>query len=198
MILLRCRRYTWGGESGAKERRPVQVMKRKQMEQYFKEYYPLAYRVAFAQVKNRADAEDIAQEVFIRLLLSEKDYESAAHEKAWMIRVTLNLCKDLLKSRWRNLSVALETVPEQERKSFGIPCLEEDDTLWAVLALAENYRNCLYLFYYEDYSIREIAAILDLPENTVKTNLRRGREKIRELLQRERGRRRQEEKGGSV
>ncbi len=163
----------------------MQVMKRKQMEQYFKEYYPLAYRVAFAQVKNRADAEDVAQEVFIRLLLSGKEYESAAHEKAWMIRVTLNLCRDLLKSRWRNMRVALEAVPEQ--KAPGIPWLEEDDTLWAVLALTEKYRNCLYLFYYEDYSIGEIAAILDLPENTVKTNLRRGREKIRELLQRERG-----------
>lgn len=160
-------------------------MKKEQMERYFKEYYPLAYRVAFAQMKNRADAEDVAQEVFLRLLASEQVYESAEHEKAWMIRVTLNLCRDLLKSRWRNMQVALERVPERERASSGLPYPEEDDTLWAVLALPANYKNCLYLFYYEDYSVREIAAILELPENTVKTNLRRGRERLKELLRRE-------------
>lgn len=160
-------------------------MTKEQMEKYFKEYYPLAYRVAFSQTGNHADAEDITQEVFIRLLLQEQTYESEEHEKAWMIRVTLNLSRDLLKSKWQKDSVGMDNIPEKELGTFRIPFLEEDDTLRVVLTLPEKYKNCLYLFYYEDYSIREIADILEMQENTVKTNLRRGRDKLKERLEKE-------------
>lgn len=160
-------------------------MTKEQMERYFRDYYLLAYRIAFSQVKNRADAEDIAQEVFIRLLLHEQEYESEAHEKAWMIRVTLNLCRDLQKSKWQKSRVGMEHIPEKELEAFRVPFLKEDETLSLVLGLPENYKNCLYLFYYEDYSIKEIADILGMQENTVKTNLRRGREKLKVLLAKE-------------
>lgn len=162
-------------------------MTKEQMELYFKDYYPLAYRIAFSQMKNRADAEDIAQEVFIRLLLHGKEYENEAHEKAWMIRVTLNLCKDLQKSSWQKCRVGMEGMPERKLVGIGIPFLEEDEMLPLVLELPEHYKNCLYLFYYEDYSIKETADILGMQENTVKTNLRRGREKLKELLEKEGG-----------
>lgn len=158
-------------------------MTKKQLEKYFKEYYPLACRVAFSQTKNHADAEDIAQEVFIRLLLRDRMYESEEHERAWMIRATINLSRDLLKSKWKKNSVGMDKIPEEELGAFRVPFLEEDDTLQAVLTLPEKYKNCLYLFYYEDYSIREIADILEMQENTVKTNLRRGRDKLKELLE---------------
>lgn len=157
-------------------------MTKEQMERYFREYRSPAYRIAFAQLKNHADAEDVVQELFVRLLRSETEYRSREHEKAWVIRTTINLCRDLQKSRWKKSRVDVEHVSEQEeyRKLF---CLVEDDTLRLVLLLPEALRNCLYLFYYEDYSIREIAAMLDMPENTVKTNLRRGRERVKKLLE---------------
>lgn len=162
------------------------VMTKKKLEEYFILYYPMVYRVAFAQVRNHADAEDISQETFMRLLRSEPEYRSAEHEKAWMIRTTLNLCKDLLKSKWKTTSVDMGGIPEWERAYFKVPYIEEDDTLWAVLRLPANYRNSLYLFYYEDYSIREIALCLGMQENTVKTNLRRGKQMLKDMLQRER------------
>lgn len=102
-----------------------------------------------------------------------------------MIRTTINLSKDLIKSKWHSTTVGMEKIPAEEQLSFQVPFLESDETLWAVLKLPEKYRNCLYLFYYEDYSIKEIACILEEPENTVKTNLKRGREELKKVLQRE-------------
>lgn len=94
----------------------------------------------------------------------------------------MNLAKDLLKSKWKKSTVHMEVVPETERTYFQIPSIESDETLFTVLELPKRYRSCLYLFYYEDYSIREIAEILEEPENTVKTNLRRGREALKKKL----------------
>ncbi len=158
------------------------VMTREQFETYFREYHSLVYRVSFAQVKNHADAEDISQEVFVRLLCYEPEYESREHEKAWMIRTALNLCRDLLKSKWQSTSIGMEEIPEKEKIYFKLPGMEEDDTLWAVMNLPEKFRNCLYLFYYEDYSIREIAVCLNMNENSVKANLKRGRERLKKTL----------------
>lgn len=151
-------------------------------EQLFCEYYSMVYRVAFSQIKNHADAEDITQEVFFKLLKHEMKYQSIEHEKAWIIRVTLNQCRDLLKSKWKKTSVGIDAVPENEKTYYKNPYVKEDETLWAVLQLPEKYRNCLYLFYYEDYSIKEIAESLEMQENTVKTNLKRGREALKKLL----------------
>ena len=102
-----------------------------------------------------------------------------------MIRVTLNLCKDLLKSKWRQTTTGLDEVPESEKVYMKVPYLERDDTLWLILSLQENYRRPLYLFYYEDYAVKEIADILEMPVNTVKTNLRRGREELKHLLRKQ-------------
>ena len=104
------------------------------------------------------------------------------HEKAWIIRITMNQCKDLLKSKWKKTSVGMDSVSEAERGYYSNPYVEQDETLWAVLSLPEKYKNCLYLFYYEDYSIKEIAESLEMQENTVKTNLRRGREILKKIL----------------
>ena len=160
----------------------IVAMTREQFETYFRKYHSMVYRVSFAQVKNHADAEDILQEVFVRLLCYEPDYESPEHEKAWMIRTALNLCRALLKSKWQSTRVEMEEIPEQEKTYFKLPGMEEDDTLWAVMSLPEKFRNCLYLFYYEDYSIREIAVALNMNENSVKANLKRGRERLKRIL----------------
>ena len=153
-----------------------------QLEKFFHKYYYVCFRVAFTMVKNQADAEDVAQEVLLRLLLYQPEFKNPEHEKAWMIRTAINLCKDLLKSKWNTSTVGMEMLPKTEEPCLQGVFMEGDDTLGAVLELPERYRNCLYLFYYEDYSIREIAGILELPENTVKTNLKRGREALRQKL----------------
>ncbi|MBP3544570.1 MAG: sigma-70 family RNA polymerase sigma factor [Lachnospiraceae bacterium] len=160
-------------------------MKKEELESYFRKYHSMLFRIAFAEVKSHADAEDIMQEVFIRLLRYQPEFASAEHEKAWMIRATLNLCKDFLKSKWSQVTTGLEQVPESEKVYMKVPYLEQDEILWHVLSLQENYRRALYLFYYEDYAVKEIADILEMPVNTVKTNLKRGREELRKLLLRE-------------
>ncbi|MCI8773931.1 MAG: sigma-70 family RNA polymerase sigma factor [Lachnospiraceae bacterium] len=157
-------------------------MTRQLFEAYFREQYSLVYRVAFMQMKRHADAEDAAQEVFMRLLKYQPQFENKEHEKAWFIKTTVNLCRDILKSKWNSTTVSIEKIPEQEKGYFHLPYMKEDETLWEVLALPEKYRDCLYFFYYEDYSIKEIAKLLGTPENTVKTNLKRGREALKKRL----------------
>ena len=156
---------------------------KERLEQIFRDYYQLIYRVAFSQVKNHADAEDITQEVFLKIIRHDMRYQSMEHERAWIVRVTVNLCRDLLKSKWHKTSVSMEDVSEEQRGSCKNFTEIQDDMMWAVLQLPEKYRNCLYLFYYEDYSIKEIAQSLEMPENTVKTNLKRGRQALKEFLE---------------
>lgn len=134
------------------------------------------------QMKRHADAEDVSQEVFVRLLKYEPQFENKEHEKAWFIKTTVNLCRDIMKSKWNSTTVSIEKIPEQEKAYFRLPDTKEDETLWEVLELPGKYRDCLYFFYYEDYSIKEIAKILGMPENTVKTNLKRGREALKKRL----------------
>lgn len=156
---------------------------KERLEQIFRDYYQLIYRVAFSQVKNHADAEDITQEVFLKIIRHDMRYQSMEHERAWIVRVTINLCRDLLKSKWHKTNVSMEEVSEAQRGSCENFTEIQDDMMWAVLQLPEKYRNCLYLFYYEDYSIKEIAQSLEMPENTVKTNLKRGRQALKEFLE---------------
>lgn len=160
-------------------------MTRQIFETYFRKRYSLVYRVAFMQMKRHADAEDASQEVFLRLLKYEPEFESEEHEKAWFIRTTMNICKDILKSKWHSATVSIDRIPESERMHFHIPSVQEDETLWAVLELPEKYRHCLYFFYYEEYSVKEVAKLMQIPENTVKTNLRRGREMLKETLEKQ-------------
>lgn len=160
-------------------------MTRQIFETYFRERYSLVYRVAFMQMKGHADAEDVLQEVFVRLLKYQPQFENEEHEKAWFIRTTMNICKDILKSKWHSSTVSIDRIPESEKKYFHLPYVKEDETIWTVLELPEKYKSCLYFFYYEDYSIKEIAELLKMPENTVKTNLKRGRELLKDTLEKD-------------
>ena len=159
-------------------------MTNRELENYFKTYYAPCYRIAFTQMKTKSDAEDVVQEVFLRLLKYHPGFESLEHEKAWMIRTTLNLCRDVLKSRWSS-TIRMEELSMEDKNSFKNPYVDTDDTLWSLLELPHMYRICLYLFYYEDYSVKEIAQALKEPENTIKTRLKRGRELLKKKLQEE-------------
>jgi len=132
-------------------------------------------RLAFMYVKNLHDAEDIAQEVYLAYMRKSPPFADAAHEKAWLIRVTVNKSRDFLRSAWNRrrapLPEELPAIPE-----------EENHLLQTVLALPEAYRLPVTLHYFFGYSLREIATMLRMNSSTVGTRLDRGRRQIRERL----------------
>lgn len=147
------------------------------------EYQTMLYRIAFSNMKNRADAEDAVQEAFLRYMKDEKPIQNKEHEKAWLIRTTINICIDVLKSSWYRKTVAWdESLPLAAQNIYLPYQIRDDKTLEAVLKLPVHYRNPIYLFYYEDYSIHEIAGVLNEKEATIKTRLRRGREEVKKIL----------------
>lgn len=158
------------------------INEEKGTEEPFAKYRDILYRIAFSNMKNQADAEDVVQEAFCRYLKSKPVFADENHEKNWFIRVVINICYDIQKSAWFSRTVGFDEVPEKEMQHFNLPFIQEDDMLWQVMELSAAYRNPLYLFYYEDYSIREIARIMELEEGTVKTRLRRGRQMLKEKL----------------
>ena len=135
-------------------------------------------RLCLVHLKNPADTEDIFQNVFLKYVLSPVVFESPEHEKAWLIRVTINACRDLVKSFFRSRTVPLEELLDQPA-----PLSEEHrEVLEAVLALPRKYRDALYLHYYEGYTAAEIGKLLGKNTNTVYTLLTRAREQLRETL----------------
>ena len=143
------------------------------------QYQDMVYRVALHQFGVLQDAEDAVQEVFLRLYTEEKLFESGEHLRRWLIRVTLNVCRDTLKSPWRKRRVSLDTLPDQP--VFDAP--EQGELYQAVMALPEKYRVTLYLFYYEERSTKEIAELLGLRQTAVTTRLSRGRELLKKRLE---------------
>lgn len=129
-------------------------------------------------LKNHADTEDIFQTVFLKYALHTEPFTDAEHEKAWLIRITINACKDLLKSFFRSRTVSLDEVLEQPAE---LPP-DHREVLEAVLSLPQKYRDVIYLHYYEDYSAPEIGRILKKNVNTVYTLLGRARQQLREAL----------------
>ncbi|OUP78394.1 RNA polymerase subunit sigma-24 [Erysipelatoclostridium sp. An15] len=135
-------------------------------------------RLCMIYLKNYADTEDIFQNVFLKYATSSIKFENDEHEKAWFIRVTINKCKDLLKSFFRNRTVSLDDIVE---KPEAIPS-EYREVLEAVLSLPQKYRNVVYLHYYEGYSAPQISHILGKNVNTVYTLLTRSKKMLREKL----------------
>lgn len=140
-------------------------------------YSRMLLRLAMTRLPSPADAEDVVQEVFLKLLTARPQFRDAEHEKAWLIRATLHRACDMARSaERRNLPLeAAEAVPGRE-----LP--EPSPVLSAVRALPAKYSAVIHLYYYEGYSIKEISQLLRLPVPTVGTRLSRGRERLRELL----------------
>lgn len=143
-------------------------------------YKNMVYRLGIAYLKNKHDAEDITQDVFIKLFLQDTDFLSREAEKAWLIRVTINACKDVLKSAWRR-----RISPLDENMAFSDS--KQTDLFDAVMGLGRKYRAVIHLYYYEDYPIREIAGLLGIKETTVQTRLMRARRRLKEILGKEYG-----------
>lgn len=142
------------------------------------QYQDMVYRIALHQFGVPQDAEDAVQEVFLRLYMEKKPFESGGHLRRWLIRVSINVCKDALKSPWRKRRVPMEAIPDQP--VFDRP--EERELYQAVMSLPEKYRTVLDLFYYEELSTKEIAALLGLRQSAVTTRLSRAREQLKEHL----------------
>lgn len=140
----------------------------------FTQYTDTVYRVAVHNTRCKSDAEDITQEVFVKLLESSKKFKDGEHLKAWLIRVTINECRTLMRKYSR------ET--EQSAEIVDCAVYDGDSVLEAVKALPENYRNAIYLHYYEGYTAKEIGKILDAKENTVLSWLSRGRAALRKEM----------------
>lgn len=155
----------------------MKQLDRAEAERLVNTYSDLILRLSYTYLKNTQDAEDICQTVFLKLLTSGQVFDNPAHEKAWIIRATANACKDTMRSAFRRRTVALEVVAETPA-----PTAPENDVLEAVMALPENYREAVYLYYYEGYSVREIASLLGRSESAVNAHLSRGRQKLRMTL----------------
>lgn len=138
----------------------------------------MVYRLAFAQMKNSADADDVYQEVFYRFLRKKPDFENSEHEKAWFIRVTLNCCKTSLKSFWKTKVCEIDETFEDTK-------VEKEDLSFALKKLSKKYSAVLYLYYYEDMSIKEISNVLQLKEGNVGVLLSRARMKLKDILEKE-------------
>ena len=132
-------------------------------------------RLAATRLPSTADAEDAVQETFIRLLDRRPVFRDAEHEKAWLIRVTLQRAADIRRKKARE-DIPLEAVTETAAPEQGPELLD------AVRALPEKYGAVIHLYYYEGYSVKEIAKLLGLPAPTVGTRLARGRERLRKML----------------
>lgn len=142
-------------------------------------YADTVRRICMVHLKNYSDTEDIFQTVFLKYILYPEPFESEEHEKAWIIRVTINACKDLLKSFFRSRTTSLDTLKEQAQ----VPRTEHSELLDAVLSLPEKYKNVVYLYYYEWYSAAEISRILKKNVNTVYTLLTRARHLLKQELE---------------
>ena len=147
--------------------------------QHYEKYKNTVYSVIFNYVQNTEDTADLLQEVFIKLFATEDDFQNEEHMKAWLIRVSINLCKNHLRSmKTRKIVPLEEDIPFFDQK-------EDNELLKIVFTLPEKYRIPIHLFYYESYSIKEIGDIMDMPEATVKIRLKRGREKLGKILNKE-------------
>lgn len=147
-------------------------------EEAMEKYSDMIYRIAYANVKVKADAEDVFQEVWCRYYQKNKSFESEEHRRNWLINVTLKCCKKIYSSvRYKrtvltdDMSLLKERLPERDFEIYD-----------AVIRLPEKYRIPIYLYYYEGFSVNEISDITKTNPSTVRSQMKRGREKLKEIL----------------
>ena len=144
-------------------------------ESVIRHYSNMVYRLAFARTGNISDAEDLYQEVFLRYLTKAPSFTSEEHRKAWLLRVTVNCANRFHSSLWRK-----RTEPLSEALAFPAP---EGEELWEeIRLLPEKYRTILHLYYYEDLTTDEIAQLLERTPATVRSQLTRARDRLKQLL----------------
>jgi RNA polymerase sigma-70 factor (ECF subfamily) len=150
------------------------------MEEIIERYKGTVYGIALSQTRNAADAEDIFQDVFLIYFKKQKQFKEEAHRKAWLIRTTLNRCKKSQSSVWRKRSECHEDTAVAGSWQFELE--RENDIFAAMSQLPAIYRNVLHLYYFEDLPIAQIEPLLKTKQSTLRVQLKRAREMMRELL----------------
>lgn len=146
--------------------------KNEYLEKMIDKYSNMIYRLALIRTKTKENSEDVYQEVFLRLAKKMPEFKSEEHEKAWIIKVTINCSKNLLNSKFlKNTTELKEEIPFETK--------ERHEIYYAVQKLPLKYRTIIHLYYYENYKISEISQMLKMKENTVKSYLARAREKLK-------------------
>jgi len=140
-------------------------------------YSNLILRISYTYLKSTYEAEDVCQNVFLKYMDDKTEFLDEKHEKAWIIRTTINTCKNVLKSAYHKKVVIMDNVLGDTVKEELYPEVREQ-----VLLLPKNYRIAIYLFYFEGYNVKEIAAAMGKSENAVTLYLSRGRKKLKGLL----------------
>ena len=142
-------------------------------------YGDMVLRIAYTYLKNRADAEDIVQDVFLRIIDKKPSFNDENHEKSWLIRATINMCKNKVNLFWNKNKCSIDDVQE-----FAVSDKYNTDTsvFQAVMALGEKYRVVVYMYYYEGYSTPEIAKVIGKSETTIRSLLHRARNKLKDML----------------
>lgn len=154
-------------------------------EEIIDRYADMVYRLAVSQVRNRTDADDIFQEVFVRLVRHVQELQDMEHAKAWLIRVTINCARKHFGQYWNKNVFPLEETEEVPEREEGFEQAEhriDNPVMQAVSELPPKYRSCVHLFYFEELSVKEIAEMTDQPESTVKSQLHRARKMLKEML----------------
>lgn len=143
-------------------------------------YGAMLFRICMVYLGNKADAEEAMQEAFLKLMYSSPQFISDEHEKAWLIRVTANICRDMLRSVWHKRVVRMEDIENYYDNPSDAHIMEE------ILKLPVKYKAVIYLYYFEDYAIKKISELLKITESAVKMRLKRGRDILKIELEGER------------
>ena len=164
------------------------------LQQKIDRYSDMLYRIAFLQLRNSQDAEDVVQETFYQFNKGRKEFGTAEHEKAWLIKVTLNGCGKVWRSAWyrhreglpvRELPVDGEAGAESSMENAVLQKERSREIMESVMKLPVKYREVIHLFYYQQMSIKEIALATGRKESTVTSQLTRGRDMLKKNLKEE-------------
>lgn len=150
------------------------------MESIYDKYADLLYRLAYANMQSKVDAEDVVHDVFIKFYEKSPKFHDEEHEKAWLVRVTINMCRDHIRKKKYRSYVPLDEIQEME--------IEDDEKLEVMGHLSEiasNYRNVIILHYFEGYTVNEISKMLRISASAVKMRLSRGRELLKNKIEKE-------------
>ena len=156
-------------------------MERNEFSRIAEKYWDTLFRIALNYYGNPSDAEDTVQDVMLKLYKSDKRFETDEHVRNWLIRVTINSCKTVLRGFWQKKQISIDDL--SENSVFDNP--EQGELFMAVMSLHEQHRTVLYLYYYEDFTTKEIAEMLGQKEAHIRTRLSRARNKLREVWQNE-------------
>ena len=155
------------------------VWSKEEFRELYDDYVDMIYRICFLYLKNESDAKDGVQDIFMKIWEKQPVFDNENHKKAWLIQTTKNHCIDILKSSWWSKRTELEDwqEPMTEVEPTENPLLEY------VMKMPQKYREVIYLYYYEEYSVREMSGILKRNESTIQSQLSAGREKLKRILE---------------